>query len=302
MEKCAIVGGTGFIGKNLISYIKEQGYDCRSISRKALYDIKNLDLNFETIIHTAGLAHDVKGSANIEKYYKANFELTKKLYDRFLRSDAKKFIFISSVKAVADDVDEVLTENASPNPKTYYGLTKLMAEQYILRQPLPAGKSFYVLRPCMTHGTGNKGNLNLLYKIISKGIPYPLAGYNNKRSFLSVQNLCFVIKELIERDDVPTDVYNIADDEPLSTAQVVSVLAGSIKKKPILWKISPQIVNFLASIGDLLQLPLTTERLKKMTESYVVSNSKIKAALKKQLPLNALDGLKLTAQSFNHAA
>jgi len=300
MNKCAIIGGSGFIGKNLLSYLENLKMDCTSIPRKDLFDIKTIDFDaYDTIIDLAGLAHDVSHCLNDEPYYRANFELTKKLYDRFLRSKARKFIFISSVKASADQVDGVLTENMTPMPKTVYGQTKLMAEQYITRQPLPEGKQFYILRPCMTHGQGNKGNLNLLYKIIEKGIPYFLAGFNNKRSFLSVDNLCFIIYELTVRDDIASDVYNVSDDVALSTNQVVSILASSLHRKPRLWKIAPKIIYVLARIGDVLHLPFTTERVTKLTENYVVSNAKIKAAIKKSLPLSAIEGLTLTATSFN---
>ena len=300
MNKCAIIGGSGFIGKNLISYLENLKLDCTSIPRKDLFDIKTIDFDaYDTIIDLAGLEHDLTNCRNDEPYYRANFELTKKLYDRFLLSAARKFIFISSVKASAEKVDGVLTESMTPSPKTVYGQTKLMAEQYITRQPLPDGKKYYILRPCMTHGQGNKGNLNLLYKFIEKDIPYFLAGFNNRRSFLSVDNLCFIIHELIVRNDITSDVYNVSDDVALSTNQVVSILASSLNRKPRLWKVSPGIIYFLARIGDLLNLPFTTDRLTKLTENYEVSNAKIKAAIKKTLPLSATDGLMITATSFN---
>jgi nucleoside-diphosphate-sugar epimerase len=300
MKKCTTTGGTGFIGKNFVRYLKDNGSECNVIQRKELYDIKRIDFDsYETVIHMAGIAHDLKSHTNQSAYYKVNFELTKKLYDKFLTSKAKKFIFISSVKAAADEVDGALTENELPKPKTDYGRTKLMAEQYILRQPLPEGKSRYILRPCMTHGQGNKGNLNLLYKLINKGLPYPLAGFDNKRSFLSVQNLCFVINEIIERDDIPSDIYHISDDQALSTAEVVSILSSSLNKRAKLWKISPKLIMLLAKMGDMLHLPLTTDRLSKLTQNYVVSNSKIKTAIKKSFPVTALDGLRFTAESFN---
>lgn len=303
MKRCAAIGGTGFIGKNLIQYLTARGCECNAISRRALYDIKKLNFDeYDTIIHTAGLTHDTKATQNTEKYYQANFELTKKLYDKFLQSKAQTFIFISSVKAMADDLNEVLTEDILPHPKTSYGLTKLMAEQYIMRQHVPNGKRYYILRLCMTHGQGNKGNLNLLCKVVKKGVPYPLACFNNERSFLSMENLSFIIHELVVRDDIPSGSYNLADDEPLSTMQVVSVLADSMKKKPLVWKIPPRLIYFFARIGDLLRLPLTTERLRKLTGNYVVSNSKIKAVLKKPLPLNAIEGLRQTARSFIEAA
>ena len=299
-KKCIMIGGTGFIGKNLLAYLADADKTCVNLTRQDLYNVAAINFDgYDTVIHAAGIAHDVKGNANHDLYYKVNFELTKKLYDRFLVSDARQFIFLSSVKAAADSVEGILTEGVSPQPKTTYGRTKLMAEQYILRQCLLEGKAVYILRPCMTHGDGNKGNLNLLYSIVQKNIPYPLAAFNNKRSFLSVGNLCFIINEIIERDDIPSGIYNAADDEALSTSEVVAILANSLNKKPKLWNISPKLVNFSARLGDKLLLPLTTERLNKLTENYVVSNAKITAAIKKPLPLSTKEGLDLTARFFN---
>ena len=108
----------------------------------------------------------------------------------------------------------------------------------------------------MIHDPGNKGNLNLLYKLISKGIPYPLAAFENKRSFLSVENLFFVIRELLERNDIPSGVYNISDNEALSTNELIKLIAAASHKKPLLWKISPGLIRSLAKLGDILKLPL----------------------------------------------
>ncbi|MDO3625941.1 NAD-dependent epimerase/dehydratase family protein [Mucilaginibacter sp. BT774] len=296
-----ITGSTGFVGQNLLHYLKG---DCRvhTINRTELQGVSVEALNsIDTIIHLAGKAHDLKKSSSPGEYYQVNFELTRKLYDAFLKSTAQKFIFISSVKAAADSVTGVLAENDKPNPQTDYGKSKLMAEEYIQNQPLPEGKSYYILRPCMIHGPGNKGNLNLLYKFVKKGIPYPLAGFYNQRSFLSVENLCFVIKELTRQTGIANGVYNVADDETLSTNQVVTLLANAIGAKPKLWKINPKLIGFLAKCGGVLHLPLTTERLQKLTENYIVSNNKLKQALGSVLPLTTIEGLTITAKSFNKA-
>lgn len=298
-ENIIITGQSGFVGKYLTQYL-QNSYNIISFNREALQHAKQQLINRgQAIVHLAGKAHDLKKASNPDEYYKVNFELTKNLYDAFLKSEAKKFIFISSVKAAADQVNNLLTENLTPNPKTDYGKSKLMAEQYIQSQPLPEDKSYIILRPCMIHGPGNKGNLNLLYQVVKKGIPYPLAGFANKRSFLSINNLCFCIREILDRDDIASGIYNIADDDALSTKEVVSILAKSLNKKPLLWSIPPQFISFVAKIGDVLHLPLTTERLSKLTENYVVSNQKIKAALNKKLPLNAQEGLQITATSFS---
>lgn len=297
MYSIGITGSTGFVGTNLIDYLASPTLVINPIDRNQLNSIESYQITNNAIIHLAGKAHDLKKSSNPKEYYEVNYELTKKLFDAFIKSDAEKFIFISSVKAATDIVNGILVEDSSPNPKTHYGKSKLMAEQYIQSQVLPEGKSFFILRPCMIHGPGNKGNLNLLYKFVQKGIPYPLAAFENSRSFLSVQNLSFVIANLL-RKDIPCGIYQVADDESLSTNEIVSILAASLGNKPKLWKIPTFFINALAKIGDALKLPLNTDRLTKLTESYVVSNKKIKSALGVELPLTCRSGLEKTAESF----
>ena len=290
-----ITGFSGFVGQNLILYL--QKYHIQKLSLRYQINQTIVIENTNNIIHLAGKAHDLKKVSQPQDYYDANFKLTKQLYDAFLKSDAKKFIFISSVKAAADTVDCTLTEDIQPNPQTHYGKSKLMAEEYITAQPLPEGKSYYILRPCMIHGPGNKGNLNLLYQFVKKGIPYPLASFENQRSFLSIENLCFVIKELLE-NDIQSGVYQVADDENLSTNDLVKVIALNLGLKPKLLNIPARFIRLVAKLGDKLKLPLNTERLNKLTENYIVSNKKIKEALGKELPIKAKEGLKRTILSF----
>ena len=150
----------------------------------------------------------------------------------------------------------------------------------------------------MIHGPGNKGNLNLLFGIVQKGIPYPLGAFPNERSFMSVDNLTFLIEKIL-RSNIPSGVYNVCDDEPLSTLVVVELMYRSLGRKARIMNIHKSIIQRLASVGDYVGIPFNTERLKKMTESYVVSNKKIKAALAiKALPLNANDGMLKTITSF----
>ena len=288
-----LTGSSGFIGFSIINYFGDD---------KIIKSKRGSNFNFglaSIIIHLAGKAHDLKNVSTSQEYYDVNTELTKKVYDAFLASGAKVFITLSSVKAVADEIASELTEQHQPNPITHYGKSKLLAEQYIFSKEIPEGKRVYVLRPCMIHGPGNKGNLNLLYKIVSKNIPWPLGAFDNKRSFCSIDNLMFIIKELIEREEIPTGIYNVADDEPLSTNELIGLIAQSQNRSPKLWNISKKFIEGVASIGDKLHLPLNSERLHKLTSSYVVSNAKIKAAIGKPLPVSSKEGLLKTFKSFN---
>ena len=288
-----LTGSSGFVGTSFVQSTKFTGIV--HFKRRSIFSLQGVNV----VIHLAGKAHDLRNAFATEVYYEVNTKLTKKVYDAFLASDAKVFITLSSVKAVSDQVEGELTEQYHPNPITHYGKSKLLAEQYIFFKEIPEGKRVYVLRPCMIHGPGNKGNLNLLYKIVSKNIPWPLGAFENRRSFCSIDNLLFIFKELIERDDIPSGIYNVADDEPLSTNELIGLIAQSQNRNPKIWNFSKKFIEGVASIGDKLHLPLNSERLHKLTSSYVVSNAKFKAAIGKPLPVSSREGLLKTFKSFN---
>ena len=134
MSLILITGASGFVGKNLNLYLSKQDqYRLHTLSLRGNWNW-HIEDNITCFIHLAGKAHDLKNVSQPEEYYQVNFELTKQLYDAFLKSEAKKFIFISTVKAVADHLDEPLTEDHEPNPQTHYGKSKLMVEETYLEK------------------------------------------------------------------------------------------------------------------------------------------------------------------------
>jgi nucleoside-diphosphate-sugar epimerase len=312
MKRILITGAFGFVGSNLSRYLASDqsmeliGLDL--IGRKDSHysrvftwkDLESIDFDsIDTIIHLAGKAHDTNDTASENEYFDVNVGLTKQIYPAFLRSKACKFIFFSSVKAVADTVaGTVLTEDVVPHPMTPYGKSKLAAENYLSSMNPHEGRSVYVLRPCMIHGPGNKGNLNLLYGFVKQGMPYPLGKFNNLRSFASIENVTYVVRELIDKTIQP-GMYLVGDDEPVSTRELIELMARSLDRNPRIWNLPEGLVRMFAYAGDLFHLPLNSERLKKMTEAYVVSNGKLKSALGiSELPVTAKDGLLRTFSSF----
>lgn len=311
MNSIVITGSTGFVGRNLIQKIHETRIQLTNVVRSIdstlegesmLYgDFWTYKRKFNTYIHLAGKAHDLKNVSDDTEYFEINYELTKAFYDRFLDDEAsKKFIYISSVKAVADELSAPLTEKHDPRPVTAYGRSKLKAEQYLLANQI-AGKQVYIFRPCMIHGPGNKGNLNELYQYVKNEIPWPLGSFENKRSFLSIDNLLLVIKEVIN-GNLQSGIYNVADDTPISTRELVEYMSSVLKKNVRIFNVPISIVKILAKIGNQINLPLNEERLKKLTEDYIVSNEKIKNELKwNTMPISSFDGLKKTILSFKDA-
>lgn len=314
-----ITGIHGFVGSNLADALKQQhtlyGLDivtpdkagvAKTFTWEELEKVSTTSLQlpvFDAIIHLAGKAHDTKNKSVAQTYFDINTGLTQKIFDFFLASDAKKFIFFSSVKAAADSViGDVLTEEVIPTPIGPYGESKIKAEEYIQgicsRLELQT-KQVYILRPCMIHGPGNKGNLNLLYNVVKKGIPWPLGDFENRRSFTSVDNLCYVVEGILTKS-VDSGIYHIGDDEALSTNELIETMCEAIGKKAHIWRLNRGMMEACAKVGSMLHLPLNTERLRKLTENYVVSNEKIKKALGiTSMPVRAKEGLVKTIKSFS---
>ncbi|MDE6091218.1 MAG: NAD-dependent epimerase/dehydratase family protein [Duncaniella sp.] len=318
MSRLLITGVHGFVGSNLVAALKGDntiyGLDIVAPEKdgvKKTYSWEDLENNtippVDAIIHLAGKAHDLKNKSASDIYFKINTDLTKKIFNYFTANrDIHKFIFFSSVKAAVDKVpDDILTEDVTPCPVGPYGESKVRAEEYILDRlkeapQLYGDRDVIILRPCMIHGSGNKGNLNLLYGVISKGIPWPLGAFENKRTFTSIDNLSFVIEKLLSMK-VESGIYNMADDEALSTNELIDVMCKAMGKKSHIWNLPKGMIRFGARIGDVLHLPLNTFRLDKLTENYIVSNEKIKRALNiESMPVNARDGLTETIRSFQN--
>ena len=151
----------------------------------------------------------------------------------------------------------------------------------------------------MIHGPGNKGNLNLLYNMVTKSIPWPLGRYENLRSFCSVDNISYIVEQLIIRDNIESGIYHIGDDDPISTNELIRLISESVGKKSYIWKLPKSLINPMASVGYIFHLPLNKQRLQKLTENYVVSNEKIKNALGiTKMPISGRDGMRKTLESF----
>ncbi len=284
-NKVLISGANGFVGTNLCAYLVENGVEVAKL------DVSNADFTwdelnkidfaaFDAVVHLAGKAHDLKKVACEKEYFDINLGLTEKLYGAMAaKAPGKRFIYFSSIKALDSD--------------TPYARSKRAAEEF-----LSAKSNVVILEPAMIHGPGNKGNLNLLVQVVRRRIPWPLAAFENLRSFTSIGNICAIVRSFLS-SGTPAGKYPVADDEPVSTNRIIALIAASFGFKPRLLNISPALIRLAAKIGDILRLPLNTERLGKLTENSVVDNHAVKSALGwAKMPVAAEDGLKATLIAF----
>jgi len=330
--KILITGAYGFVGTNLCRYLTEKGHACDALDILAARRedvpyvhaytweelpspsaaVSSLCLSsYDAVVHLAGKAHDLKKVASEQSYFDINVGLTQRILEalrRQIEGEEKAggrggqrtttFVYFSSSKASPDG-------NA-------YGRSKLAAEEYLRSvSALGHGLRTVVLRPAMIHGPGNKGNLNLLWGIARRGLPWPLAAFENRRSFASIGNVCAAVEALAEagKGGSPSSpsasavsVFPIADDEMLSTNRLVELIAEACGRKAKLWHLPKGLMTLAAKVGDVCRLPLNTERLGKLTEDSFVDNAALKKALGwSKMPVGAEDGMRSTLASFASA-
>ena len=294
--KIIITGASGFVGKNLEHIFQQNGDEVLTLSlRKEKWQLPTAT----ALIHLAGIEKDTGTASNHDEYFQVNSYLTKKVFQQFLASDINDFIFVSSIKAAADSSEHIVTEEETPNPLSPYGKSKLLAEELISKYDLPSDKRLIIIRPCLIHGPEDTGNLKLLYKIAQKGIPYPLGGFTNQRSYISIDNLGFLLSEIFKKSDFKSGIYNVADDQSLSTNKLIEIMYGTLGKKAKIINLPVAPINFVANVFSKIGLKFIKEKLNKLTDSFIVSNAKIKKELGiEKLPLSAEEGLKKTIKSF----
>jgi nucleoside-diphosphate-sugar epimerase len=287
MGRCRILitGRSGFIANSICNAAFFENYEFISVGRIEKLNWENIDncaVNAEVYIHTAGIAHDTTSTIQNQTYIDVNVGLTRKLFEIFLR-DAKseKFIYFSSIKAInsTGDPEKPLTEDIQNSPSDIYGISKKMAEDWLLAQDLPQNKKVIILRPAMIYGQNPKSNLNLLIQYLFKGFPLLLNRELGSRAFLSLNNLFFVLYEIVENSYLDSGIYHLCDDGRITTLEIVRMTEDISQKKFRVILVPKIIYTFIIRILTQLGLRRISNSLEKMNSGFIVSNDKLKLAL-----------------------
>ncbi|MGO2233629.1 MAG: UDP-glucose 4-epimerase family protein [Marinomonas sp.] len=242
MLKILITGYSGFVGNNLAMYLKND-YQL-SLAGRVLSDLDNfftysLDskssytemfVGVDLLIHLAARVHIMNDSSldPLSEFRAVNTEGTLNLARQAAEAGVQRFIFLSSIKVNGESTSgrQPFTAFDASSPEDAYGQSKSEAEEQLLALGKETGMEIVIVRPPLVYGEGVKANFASLMKLVGKGFPLPFRAINhNKRSLVSVYNLVDLIKVCIDHPKAANQVFLVSDDNDLSTAQMVDLMA-----------------------------------------------------------------------------
>ena len=305
-KKVLIVGATGFIGRNLCPFLKEKGYFVRGAVRNNVRDVPGVDefvqigdiagetdwhealAGVDTVVHLAGRAHSMHERANdsLEAFRRVNVLGTGRLARMAVKAGVRRFVFASSVKVNGEGCLGAYTEEDVPKPEDAYGISKMEAERVLQRIVDGTGLEVVILRLPLAYGLGVKANFRSLIKLAGSGLPLPLKGVHNKRSFLYVGNLVDAIGLCIEHPKAAGETFLLSDNQDISTSDLIKMIASAMGKKPRLFSLHLNILSALCKIVG------KGEELEKLTRSLVVDSSKIRDMLGWKAPFTLGEGIR----------
>jgi nucleoside-diphosphate-sugar epimerase len=280
----ALTGATGFIGQYLLREMPKRGYRVRALLRRPasvpvqsasavigdLAKPQNMSAALEgadAVIHSAGLAHGMSGIPE-EDYRLLNTEATIRLARAARRAGAKRFVFLSSIRAqCGPTADSVVTEAVEPRPTDAYGRSKLAAERGLAELDL----DWVSLRAVLVYGPGVKGNMARLIQLARSPFPLPLASIRARRSLLALENLSAAIETVLAAQGTLRRVFIAADPEALTIAEMIAALRSGLARQPNVFPLPP------ALLGILLRAAGRDEIYRRLSGSLIVDPAALTA-------------------------
>lgn len=284
-----ITGASGFVGQTLAKHLSANGSVFKAIQREAL-DPESYPGTYECIIHLAGRAHVMHETAAdiYQAYAEVNIDYTLKVAELASRLKIKRFVFISSVKVNGESSARPYTETDLPAPLDEYGQTKLEAEIKLKEFCAAHQVDLVIIRPPLIYGPGVKANFRQLIKLCLLPLPLPFAAVDNKRSFISLDNLSDFIVLCSWHPQASGQTFLVADGEDVSTATLIKSIRQLSGKSPLLF---PLPVCFLTLLFKLTGRSSLTLRL---IGSLQVDISKARTLLGWQPKISFSEGISRT--------
>jgi nucleoside-diphosphate-sugar epimerase len=254
----ALTGATGFIGQHLLRELPNRGYRLRVLLRRpttvptwtasaVIGDLarpRNMSealAGVDAVIHSAGLAHAMSGIPE-DDYRVANTEATIGLARAARRAGAKRFVFLSSIRAqCGPTADTPLTEALEPRPTDAYGKSKLAAERGLAEFDI----DWVALRATLVYGRGVRGNMAQLMRLARSPFPLPLGSLRARRSLLAVENLLAAIEAVLAAPGTLRRPFIIADPQALTVAEMIAALRHGLGHRPNVFPLPATLLELL---------------------------------------------------------
>lgn len=201
----------------------------------------------DDIVHLAGIAHQSgRSQSAVAEYRRVNVESTRALMTAARQRDARRVVFVSTALVHGQSVppNRPITPDSELCPEGPYAVSKLEAEDVVRASSIP----FVIFRPPVMHGPGMRGNLGRLIRLIQRGFPLPVAQMKSPRSLLSVEAFCQAMLISLEKNSAAGRVFTLADDRPLSIAEVASIMGEAVGRPARLIGVPPFMLRSAAIV------------------------------------------------------
>lgn len=306
--KLLVTGATGFVGQSLvkkisfmyetISLVRTQSNVLpKNVQQLIAKDIFEADLpdNIDVIVHLAGRAHILNEQTTdpLTEFRTVNVEGTLQLARQALDKKVKRFIFMSSIGVNGSvTVQQPFTEDAVPQPHADYAVSKLEAEEALKKLFAGSDTELVIIRPPLVYAAHAPGNFARLLKLVATNLPLPFARTQNKRSFVALENLVDFIQVCIEHPNAANQTFLVADQNSISTRELVQYLKQGIGKTPYFIYIPQPLMKLgAACVGK-------SKLYEQLFESLEVDASKAQKLLGWIAPLSTQQAMLKAGQDY----
>ena len=305
-----LTGAIGFVGRHTVPLLAAHGHLVRAALRGAKEgpwepavvgdigpdtDWTTALAGVDAVIHMAARVHVMRDKADdpLAEFRRVNTAGTIRLAEQAAAAGVKRFVFLSSIKAMVDESRPTpLDEATVPNPHSPYGVSKLEAERALAAISARTGMEVAVIRPPLVYGPGAAGNMRALVRLVATGLPLPLGGIHNRRSLIYVGNLADAVVTVLEHPDAAGQTLLVQDGEPLSTADLVRAIAAALGRPA---RLIPVPRSLMALGAALTGMRAVFDRL---AGTLTVDDGPIRERLGWRPPHDLASGLRATAEWF----